>query len=146
MGTMVDEPRYESVELRLAESGQELAAAIDAAQFARVVDQGAPEDPVEAATIQAFVELFATAAEGWDGLGAVARAGLLNELGVRMDALERRGWFVHWATAAIGVADRQPGALQMPLAILSISRSSQPTIQARIPGALALDAGSGAVH
>jgi hypothetical protein len=143
---MVDEPRYETVELRLAESGQELSAAIEAAQFARVVDPGSPEDPVEAATIQEFVELFATAAEGWDELGAVARAGLLSQLGDRMDALEQRGWFVHWATAAVGVADRQQGALQMPLAILSISRSSQPTIQARIPGALAIDPGSGAVH
>ena len=143
---MVAEPRYQSIELRLARSGEELAAAIEAAQFARVIEQGSPEDPAEAAMVQGFVELFATAAEGWDELGAAAREALLNELGRRIEALEQRAWFVHWATGAIGVADRQPGPLQLPLAILSVSRLSRPTLQTRIPGALAIDPGSGAVH
>jgi len=143
---MADPPGFQSVELRLARSGQELAAAIEAAQFARVLDQGAPEDPVEAAAVQAFIELFASAAEQWDGLGAVARVGVLSELGQRLDALERCGWFVHWATAAIGVADRQQEPVRMPLATVSVSRSSAPTLQARIPGAFAIQPGSGAVH
>jgi hypothetical protein len=143
---MVDQPGSQSVELRLAESGQELAAAIEAAQFARVLDRGAPEDPAGAAAIQAFIELFARAAEDWQGLGAAARARMLSELGQHLDALERCGWFVHWATAAIGVADPQQQSLRMPLAILSVSRSSAPALQARIPGALAIDPGSGAVH
>jgi hypothetical protein len=143
---MVDEPRYQSVELHLAEAGRELAAALEAAQFARMIDQGAPEDPADAAAVREFVELFGTAAEGWDGLGAAARAGVLARLGAGMEALERRGWFVHWAIGAIGVGDRQEGALQLPLAILSVSRSRRPTIEARVPGALAIEPGSGALH
>jgi hypothetical protein len=143
---MVDEPRYQSLELRLAESGQELAVAIEAAQFARVIDQGSPEDPDEAAAIEAFVELFATGAEGWGELGAAARAGLLSELGERIGALERHGWFVHWGTGAIEVAGRRQNALQLPLAVLSLSRSGAPTLEVRIPGALAIEPGSGAVH
>jgi hypothetical protein len=143
---MVDEPRFQTVELRLAGSGEELAAAIEAAQFARMIDQGAPEDPAEAAAVEKFVELFASAAERWDQLGAAGRARLLSELGERLDGLERRGWFVHWATGAIGVADRRPGGLQLPLAILSVGRSNQPKLPARIPAALPIEPGSGAVH
>jgi hypothetical protein len=143
---MVDEPRYEHVELRLAESGQELAAAIEAAQFARVVDDGAPEDPAEATAIEGFVELFASAAEGWDALGAVARAGLLARLGEQLEALERRGWFVHWAAVEVGVARPGGGAVQLPLANLRIGRSAEPTVRARVPSTLPVDPGSGALH
>jgi hypothetical protein len=143
---MVDEPRFQTVELRLAGSGEELAAAIEAAQFARVIDQSAPEDPAAAAAVQQFVELFASAAERWDQLGAAGRARLLSKLSERLEGLERRGWFVHWATGAIGVADRPQGELRLPLAMLSVSRSSQAKLQARIPAALSIEPGSGAVH
>jgi hypothetical protein len=143
---MVDQPRSQTVELRLAGSGEELAAAIEAAQFARVIDQGSPEEQTAAAAVQQFADLFVRAAESWDQLGAAARAGLLRELGLRMDGLARRGWFVHWATGAIAVADRRQAPLQLPLAILSVSRSRRPTLPARIPGALSIQSGSGAVH
>jgi hypothetical protein len=142
----VDEPRYQSVELRLAESGQELAAAIEAAQFARLVDHEPPGDPAAAAAIEGFIELFATAAEGWEQLGTVARAGLLARLGDHLDALERSGWFVHWGTLGFGIARPGGGTLPLPLAIVSLSRSAEPTIRARIPGALAVDPGSGRLH
>jgi hypothetical protein len=143
---MVDEPRYQSIELRLAESGQELAAAIEAAQFARLVDHDPPEAPAAAAAIEGFVELFATAAEGWDEFGTVARAGVLARLGDHLDALERRGWFVHWGTLGFGVARPSGGAVQLPLAILRVSRSAEPTVRVRIPSALTVDPGSGALH
>jgi hypothetical protein len=143
---MTDTERLQQVELRLAGSGRELAAAIEAAQFARVIDQGSPEDPEDAVAIEAFVVLFTAAAERWDELGQVTRAGLLARLGEQLDTLARRGWFVHRATSALGVTGRQQGALQLPLAILSIGRSSEPSIRARIPGELAIDPGSGAVH
>ncbi len=143
---MVDEPRYQSVELHLAESGQELAAAIEAAQFARLVDHEPAEDPAAAAAIEGFIELFAAAAEGWEQLGAVARTGLLARLGDHLDVLERHGWFVHWATLGLGVARPGGGTLPLPLAILSLSRSAAPTVHARIPGALAVDPGSGGLH
>jgi hypothetical protein len=146
MGAMVDEPPYESVELRLAESGQELAAAIEAAQFARLVDHGLPESAAEAAAIEGFIELFANAAEGWDALGTVARAGLLTRLGEHLDALERHGWFVHWGTLGFNVARPGGGTVQLPLAILKIGRSGQPTVRARVPKTLAVDPGAGTLH
>jgi hypothetical protein len=143
---MVDEPRYESIELVLADSGQELAAAVEAAQFARLVDHDPPADPAGAAAIAGFIDLFASAAEGWDELGTVARAGLLARLGDHLDALEGRGWFVHWGTRGFGVARPSGAAVQLPLAILRIGRSAQPTLRARIPSTLAVDPGSGALH
>ena len=143
---MVDEPRHQSVELHLAESGQELAAAVEAAQFARLVDHEPPEDPAAAAAIEDFIELFATAAEDWEPLGTMARAGLLARLGDQLDALERRGWFVHWGKLGFAVARPGGGTVPLPLAILRISRSAEPTVRIRIPGALTVDPGAGALH
>lgn len=140
----LDEPH--SIELVLAEAGQELAAAIEAAQFARLVDHDPPGNPAEAAAIEGFIELFASAAEGWDELGTVARAGLLARLGDYLDALEGHGWFVHWGTLGFGVARRRGDPVQLPLAILRVSRSAQPTLRARIPSTLAVDPSSGALH
>jgi hypothetical protein len=143
---MVDRPQYESVELRLAEAGQDLAAAIEAAQFARLVDHDRPADPAEARAIEGFVELFASAAERWDELGPGARAGLLARLGDHLEALEVRGWFVHWATLSFGVARQSGEAVPLPLAILRLGRSAQPTVRARIPRTIGVEPGSGALH
>ena len=92
----MDERQQQSVTLHLAESGRDLVAAIEAAQFARLVDRDEPEGPTEAAAVGAFVELFLAAAERWDDLAAVERAGLLARLSERLDRLESNGLFVYW--------------------------------------------------
>jgi hypothetical protein len=143
---VVDERQQQSVTLHLAESGRDLVAAIEAAQFARLVDRDEPEGPTEAAAADAFVELFLAAAESWEDLAAVERAGLLARLSERLDRLESNGLFVYWGQVALAVAHADREALQLPLAILSIGRSGEPTIDVAIPSALALDPGPGAIH
>ena len=143
---MADTERSEQVELRLAVSGRDLVPAIEAAQFARVIDQGACEGPGETAAIDALIALFASAAERWGELGQAQRAALTARLGGQIDALERQGWFVHWATSTLGIAGEPRETVRLPLAVLSISRSGLPTLPARIPAELAIDPGSGAVH
>jgi hypothetical protein len=140
---VVDERQQRSVTLQLAESGRDLVAAIEAAQFARLIDRDEPEG---AAAVGAFVELFSVAAESWDDLAAVERAGLLARLSEELDRLERDGLFVYWGRVALAVARADHEALQLPLAILSIGRSGEPTVEVSIPGALALDPGPGAIH
>ena len=136
----------QSVTLHLAESGRDLVAAIEAAQFARLIDSDEAEGPTEAAAVGAFVELFSAAAESWDDLAALERAGLLARLSEHLDRLESDGLFVYWGRVALAVARAEREALQLPLAILSIGRSGEPTIDVAIPGALALDPGPGATH
>ena len=142
----VDPTPQHSVELQLAESGRDLIAAIEAAQFARVIDRGEASGAAEAAAIEGFAELFAAAAESWERLAAAERARLLARLGDQLERLEDRGWFVHSGRVALAVARAERDALQLPLAVVTIGRSGAPTRRVAIPAALALDRGSGAIH
>ena len=142
----MDERQQRSVTLQLAESGRDLVAAIEAAQFARLVDRNQPHGPTEAAVVEAFVESFLAAAERLDDVAPVERAGLLARLSERLDRLEGRGLFVYWGRVELTLARPDRAALQLPLAILSIGRSGEPTIDVAIPSALALDPGPGAIH
>jgi hypothetical protein len=141
----VGDPQDRRVELRLAEAGGDLLPAIEAAQFARLVDQPEPADRGEAAAIGALVETFAGAAEAWDDLAAAAHSARLARLGEALDELERVGLFVHWGrvTLLLHAAD---GARRLPLALLAIGRSAAPTVEATVPAAVALDAGAGTLH
>ena len=85
----MDPTPQHSVELQLAESGRDLIAAIEAAQFARVIDRGEASGAAEAAAIEGFAELFAAAAESWERLAAAERARLLARLGDQLERLER---------------------------------------------------------
>lgn len=136
----------QSVELQLAESGRDLVAAIEAAQFARVIDRAEASGAAEAAAVEGFAELFAAAAESWEDLAAADRTRLLARLGDQLERLEDDGWFVHSGRVALAVARAEREALQLPLAVVTIGRSGAPTRRVAIPAALALDPGSGAIH
>jgi hypothetical protein len=136
----------QSVELQLAESGRDLVAAIEAAQFARVIDRAEASGAAEAAAVEGFAELFAAAAESWEDLAAADRTRLLARLGDQLERLEDAGWFVHSGRVALAVARAEREALQLPLAVVTIGRSGAPTRRVAIPAALALDPGSGAIH
>ena len=139
------DPQERRVGLRLAEAGGDLLPAIEAAQFARLVDQPEGADEREAAAIAALVETFAHAAEAWDDLAAPARSALLARLGGQLEALERVGLFVHWGRVSLSLGEAA-GGRALPLAIVSIGRAGPPTIEVTIPGAVALDAGPGTLH
>ena len=139
-------PPPQSVELQLAETGTDLVRAIEAAQFARVIDRGAPAGGAEEASIDGFAELFAAAAEGWEELAAADRAALLARLGAALERLEQLGWFVHWGRIELALPRPDDAPYQLPLAVLAIGRSGTPTRTVALPGALGLDAGPGTVH
>jgi hypothetical protein len=145
MGETVGGPQHRRVELRLAEAGGDLLPAIEAAQFARLVDQPDRPDRSEAAAIAALVETFARAAEDWDGLATAARSALLARLGGQLDELERVGLFVHWGRVTLGLGEAG-GGRPLPLAIVAIGRSGPPTIEVTIPAAVAIDAGPATLH
>jgi hypothetical protein len=142
----VDSAPQENVELQLAEAGCDLVAAIEAAQFARVIDRGEASGAADTDSVHAFAELFEAAAESWEDLAAADRARTLARLGEQLERLERSGWFVHWGKVTLAVARAEREALQLPLAVVTIDRSGAPTRRVAIPAALALDPGSGAIH
>ena len=128
-------PRYQTIELRLAETGTELWPAIEAAQYARLISHDPPASAADERAIVRFVEAFAACAETWDDLEAVRRTGALAGLSAQLEALQRCGLFVHWAAIDAGIAEAGH-RVSMPLAVLTVSRNNLPKAQVQLPGEL----------
>jgi hypothetical protein len=131
----VSKPRDQTLELKLAETGTELWPAVEAAQFARLINHEPPASAAEEVAITRFVEAFAGCAETWEDLQAERRAGALAGLSAQLDALQRYGLFVHWAAIDAGIAEAGR-RVTMPLAVLTISRTDLPEARVRLPDEL----------
>jgi hypothetical protein len=131
----VSKPRDQTIELKLAETGTELWPAIEAAQYARLINQEPAAHAAEEEAITRFVEAFIACAETWDDLQAERRAGALAGLSAQLDALQRCGLFVHWAAIDAGIAE-SGRRVTMPLAVVTISRTSLPEARVRLPDEL----------
>jgi hypothetical protein len=131
----VSTARNQTIELRLAETGTELWPAVEAAQYARLVNHDPPASAGEEQAVTGFLEAFAACAEAWEDLEPLRRTGLLTGLTAQLDALQRCGLFVHWAAIDSGIAG-SGASVRMPLAVLSISRIDLPTVSVQLPGHL----------
>ena len=139
--------RDQVVELRLAETGSELAPTIEAAQYARAIHAAEPDGPAEELAITGFLEAFSDAAEAWEGLSAPQRATRLTALSARLEALERCALFVHWGTVTRRFAAPGQEAVELPLAVVTISRTGGPTARILLPGEMAIGSqGGGTRH
>jgi hypothetical protein len=138
----VSAPRHQTIELRLAETGSELTPAIEAAQYARVISHDPASGAAEQQAIARFVAAFVECAETWQDLEAVRRMGVLAGLSAQLEALQRRGLFVHWAAIEAGIAEAGR-RVRMPLAVLTVSRSDLPTANVQLPGELEVTPQSG---
>lgn len=131
----MSEPRHQTIELRLAETGAELWPAIEAAQYARLISHDPSADAADEQAIARFVEAFAECAETWEELEGVRRMGASAGLSAQLEALQRRGLFVHWAAIDAGIAEGGR-RVRMPVAVLTVSRNNLPTAQVQLPGEL----------
>jgi hypothetical protein len=131
----VSKPRDQTVDLQLAETGTELWPAVEAAQYARLINHEPPTSAAEQEAVTGFVEAFADCAETWGDLQAERRAGALAGLSAQLEALQRCGLFVHWAAIDAGIAEAGR-RVRMPLAVVTISRTNLPEARARLPGEL----------
>jgi hypothetical protein len=132
----VSKPRDQIIELQLAETGMELRPAVEAAQYARVIDHAAPgAGGAEEQALTHFLEAFAACAETWEQLQAVGRSSALAGLSARLEALQRCGLYVHWAAINARLA-AAGGRVTLPLAVLTVSRSNLPETQVRLPAEL----------
>jgi hypothetical protein len=131
----VSKPRDQTVELQLAETGTELWPAVEAAQYARLLDSEPAASAAEEAAIARFVEAFVACAETWEALPVERRVGALAGLSAQLEALQRCGLFVHWAAIEAGIGG-PGGRVAMPLAVLTISRTDLPETRVRLPDQL----------
>lgn len=136
-----------SIELRLAETGRELAPAVEAAQYARAIHPAEPDDAAEEQAMADFIDAFSACAESWESLSAPDRAIRLTALSAQLEALERCGLFVHWGTVTRRFAVPGQDAVELPLAIVTISRLGVPTARILLPDELAVGGeGGGTTH
>ncbi len=131
----VSKPRDQIIELQLAETGVELRPAVEAAQYARVIDHVAPARAAEEQALTRFCEAFTACAETWEELQAVGRSSALAGLSARLEALQRCGLYVHWAAINARVA-AAGGRVALPLAVLTVSRNHLPEARVRLPAEL----------
>lgn len=123
------------IELRLAETGTELWPALEAAQYARLINPEAPASAAAAQAIAHFIEVFGLCAETWEELHVARRSGALAGLSARLEELQRCGLFVHWAAIDAGVAETGR-RVTMPLAVLTVSRTNLPVVHLELPAEL----------
>jgi hypothetical protein len=136
----------QTLELRLAETGTELWPAVEAAQYARLINHDPPASTPEEQAVARFLEAFAACVEAWGDPEPLRRTGLLTGLTAQLGALQRSGLFVHWAVID-GGAGGTGTVVGMPLAVLTISRNDLPTARVELPGRLEVgSAGGGTTH
>ena len=133
---------HQTIELRLAETGSELWPAVEAAQYARLISHDPPASAADERAIVRFVEVFLECADNWDDLQNGRRLGATTGLSAQLEALQRCGLFVHWAAIDASVTEAGRRVL-MPVAVLTVSRSSLATTQVRLPGELQVTAAGG---
>ena len=141
----MSDPDDEAVELRLAEAGTELLEAVEAAQYARAIHPAKPDDPAEERALAGFVEAFSGCAEAWGSLSASDRAIRLRGLSAQLEALERCGLFVHWGTVTRRFVVPGEGPVDLPLAVVTISRSGGPTLRILLPCEMTVGGDGGGV-
>lgn len=130
------EPRSETIELRRAASGHDLWSAVEAAQYARLVEHDEPRTDAEAARMRDLLGLFSECAEQWEGKSASDQTLALEQLGSRLTALERLNVSVYWAVIDRKVLTAEGDPVDLPVAVLAIARSVQPSITRDLPGTM----------
>jgi hypothetical protein len=130
----------EAVELRLAETGTELRAAVEAAQYARIVSQEEAGPSAETEAAASFVARFEACAEGWPETGTAGAEGtqrqMLAGLSRDLERLESLGLFVHWGIVGRALTTPERGRVTLPVAIVTISRSARPARVVLVPAEL----------
>lgn len=122
----------ERVDLGLARRGAALWTAIEAAQYARLIDADPPRTEAERAEVAAFLEAFGSCAEGWDEVPDQSKAALFARLDTRLTALAELGLHVHAGTVQRAF-EGGSRPVEMPIAVLRIGRNADAVQPVRVP-------------
>ncbi len=133
------ESRPETLELHRADSGHDLWAAVEAAQYARVVEHDEPRTDLEAARMRDLIGFFSDCSEEWEGKSASDQTVALEQLGTRLAALEELELSVYWAVTQRGFDTAAGQPVELPVAVLTIARQAQPSITLHLPPTMDID-------
>jgi hypothetical protein len=128
-----------TLELRRAESGHDLWVAIEASQYARLIDYDKPRTDLEAAWMKDLIDLFTECSEHWERRSALDQKVALEQLGNRLTALGEVGLFVYSGITQRRFDTDEAEPIDLPVAVLIIRRDDQPTFTVKLPGAMDVD-------
>lgn len=129
----MDDPSLMPVELALAQTGNELAPALEAAQYARFIKPEEPDTEAEAEAMTGFVEAFSACTEVWEAGSATDRTAALTALGTSLEALERLGLYVHGGAAELDYTPEPGRTVKMPVAIVTVTRNDMQSGVVMVP-------------
>ena len=130
---MSPESEFERVELRLARAGGDLWPALEAAQYARVINHDKPANEQERLILEAFLGSFSSYTESWEKTAPEDQAAALKTLDHWLEQLRQAGLFVHWGAVACAVMGSGGDPAVLPVAILNIGPESGEQATLRIP-------------
>lgn len=128
-------PDEADVTLTRARTGTALWPAIEAAQYARLVDFERPRSDGERTAVDAFLAAFARCAEDWETVPDQNKTALFAALDGHLGALARIGLHVH-AGAAQRTLDLDDGQVALPVAILRVGHDDEDVLRVHMPAAL----------
>jgi len=123
----------ELVAAQRADRGADLWTAVEAAQFAHVVERDDRESDVESDSADAFPDLIFELAEDWDEADSNDQATALAQLDTRLRSLAKRELFVHVAVVERDFAISGDEIASLPIAVLKVGRAAFPSITIHLP-------------
>lgn len=128
-------PRSRPLELRRADRGGDLWAALEMSQYAKLVEHDEPASTAEAAGMSRLVRFFSDCSENWENRTAADQSLALGQLDVHLTALHELELHVFSAVTKARFDTAAGGAVHLPLAIVTISRDDRPSIVVTVPRA-----------
>jgi hypothetical protein len=127
---------HEQVELVRADRGMDLWAAVEAAQFARILRAEQPQREGEMEAMRGFLEALAGCIDGWETTPLESKSRVLQDLGDHLECLEGEGLAVHWCTLEREVQASEERRVRLPVAVVLVGRSRERTATTLIPTTL----------
>ena len=128
-----------TLELSRADGAPDLWPAIEAAQYARIIDHETPRTDAEASAMADLVGFFSDCSEQWEQQSASEQKTALEQMGNRLTALRELGLFVYSGTTQIRVDTAEGATTALPLVVLIIRREYHQTIDITLPMSAGID-------
>lgn len=117
----MNEASFEQIELARVGNGVDLWPAIEAAQYAHVLDHDEPRSEPEREAIVAFGESFVRWVEEWEQRPREVQSSILDDLGRHLTTLSDRGLALYGTTIEREVETEAGQRVRLPIALLKIS-------------------------
>lgn len=129
---------YQTIDLTRARTGTDLWSTIEAALYAHIITRDSSILAPEQAAIDDFIEAWESLIDGWDRAPGENKAPVLDGISTRIKTLGTLGWFVHWGCIRRSVESTDGELLPLPIAIISVDRQDDDTIQVLVPDGIPL--------